>query len=291
MTAPAGHPVPGRPPAAPPRADGPSGTLRRELRAAHALVLRDLLRMLAQPTQTVLMLVQPLLFLLLLGGGLAALVPAEAVGGDYRAFLFPGVLVMTVQTPAVTVGMRLIADRESGYLRELLMAPVRRTTLLAGNCLGGTATATVQGAILLATAGTVGLPYHPALLLSLLATMALTAFVLTALAAALAIGMRSVDSFHTLLGLVLMPLLFLSGAFFPLTALPGWLPELAAADPLAYAVDVLRRSIEQYAPGAGAPAGVRWAGRQLPAALELAVLALLGAVALLWTARRFGRLE
>ncbi|MFH8410929.1 ABC transporter permease [Streptomyces sp. NPDC018019] len=290
MTAPAEPPAsPGRPATATPATDTPSPLLR-ELRAVHALVLRDLLHMLAQPTQTALMLVQPLLFLLLLGGGLAALVPATAVGGDYRAYLFPGVLVMTVQTPAVTVGMRLITDRESGYLRETLMAPVRRSTLLYGSCLGGTTEATVQGTVLLATAGTVGLPYHPVLLLSLLATMALTSFVLTALAAALALGIRSVESFHILLSLALMPLLFLSGAFFPLTALPGWLTQLATANPLAYAVDLLRRGIAQHVPGPTA-AGVHWGDWRVPAALEIVVLALLGMGVLLWAAHRFGRRE
>ncbi|WP_078600856.1 ABC transporter permease [Streptomyces violens] len=269
----------------------PPGALLRELRAVHALVLRDLLRMFGQPLQTVVMLAQPLLFLVLLGGGLAALVPATAVGGDYRTYLFPGVLVMTVQTPALTVGMRLITDRESGYLRETLMAPVRRSSLLYGHCLGGTAVASAQGAVLLAAGSLAGLPFHPLLLLSLLATLALTAFMLTALTAALAIGIRGVESFHTLLSLALMPLLFLSGAFFPLTALPGWLTQLAAVNPLAYAVDVLRRSIEGYVPGTLATTGVRWAGRQPPALLELLVLALMGAGGLAWAARRFGRLE
>lgn len=267
------------------------GGLLRELRAVHALVLRDLLRMFGQPLQTVVTLVQPLLFLVLLGGGLAAVVPATAVGGDYRTYLFPGILVMTVQTPALTVGMRLITDRESGYLRETLMAPVRRSSLLYGICLGGTAVATAQGAVLLAAAGTAGLPFRPLLFVSLLATLALTAFVLTALTAALAIGIRSVESFHTLLGLGLMPLLFLSGAFFPLTALPSWLTRLTAVNPLAYAVDVLRRSIEQFVPGALATTGVRWAEWQPPAALEVLVLALMGAGGLAWAARRFGRLE
>ncbi|MFK4066908.1 ABC transporter permease [Streptomyces sp. NPDC029674] len=275
---------------APPATEAAS-PLVREARAVHALVLRDLLRMLAQPAQTALTLVQPLLFLLILGGGLAALVPATAVGGDYRAYLFPGILVMTVQTPAVTVGMRLITDRESGYLRELLMAPVRRATLLCASCLGGTAEATVQGAVLLATAGVVGLPYDPALLLTLLATMVLTSFVLTVLAAALALGIRSVESFHILLSLALMPLLFLSGAFFPLTALPGPLAQLTALNPLAYAVDVLRRSIERHAPGGPTADGVRWGDWQVPAALEIVVLALLGLAVLWWAARRFGRLE
>ncbi|MFI8997434.1 ABC transporter permease [Streptomyces sp. NPDC053542] len=272
-------------------AAAPPGGLLRELRAVHALVLRDLLRMLGQPLQTVVMLVQPLLFLVLLGGGLAAVIPSTAVGGDYRTYLFPGILVMTVQTPAVTVGMRLITDRESGYLRETLMAPVRRSSLLYGTCLGGTAVATAQGAVLLAAAGTAGLPFRPLLFVSLLATLALTAFVLTALTSALAIGIRSVESFHTLLGLALMPLLFLSGAFFPLTALPGWLTQLTAVNPLAYAVDVLRRCIERYVPGSLTTTGVHWADWRPPALLEVLALALLGAAGLAWAARRFGRLE
>lgn len=265
--------------------------LRHELRAVHALIYRDLLRLAGQRTHTALMLLHPVLYLLVLGGGLAALIPSTSLGVGYQAYLFPGMLMMTVQMPAITVGMRLIADRQSGYLRELLMAPVSRSTLLLGSCIGGTLVATAQGAVLLSLAGAVGLPYDPALLMLLLASMILASFTITALALALAVSLRRAETFHMLLGLVMMPLLFLSGAFFPLRTLPGWARTLADANPLAYGVDLLRRCIALLVPDQTTVGGIEWAGWQPPLLLEAALLLTGGAMALLWAAHRFGRPE
>ncbi|MEU5220751.1 ABC transporter permease [Streptomyces sp. NPDC020807] len=265
--------------------------LRRELRAAGALVHRDLLRLAAQRSSTALILLQPVLYLFALGGGLAALVPAASLGTDYRTYLFPGMLMMTVQTPAVMVGIRLITDRQSGYLRELLMAPVGRSTLLVGSCLGGTLVAAVQGAVLLCLAGAVGLPYDPVLLLLLLGAVLLASFALTSVTLALAVTLRGPELFHTLLSLLMMPLLFLSGAFFPLESLPGWCRALAAVNPLAYGVDLLRRCIALRAPDQASGGGLSWAGHQPPLALEAGLLLAVGALTLLWAGRRFGRPE
>ncbi|MFG3041390.1 ABC transporter permease [Streptomyces sp. NPDC048330] len=265
--------------------------LRHELRAVHALIHRDLLRLAGYRTQTALMLLQPALYLLILGGGLAALIPRSQLGVGYQTYLFPGILMMTVQTPAIMVGVRLITDRQSGYLRELLMAPVHRTTLLLGNCAGGTLVATVQGAVLLGLAGAVGLPYDPLLLALLLAAMILASFTITALALALAVSLSRPDLFHTLLGLVMMPLLFLSGGFFPLSSLPGWAHTLAAANPLAYAVDLLRRCIALRVPDQASVSGIEWAGGPPPLLVEAALLLVTGILALLWAARRFSRPE
>ncbi|MFJ9575045.1 ABC transporter permease [Streptomyces sp. NPDC101191] len=280
--------TPGAPDASDPT---PPGRLRRELRAIHALVHRDLLRLSSQPTHTALMLIQPVLYLFVLGGGLAALIPTSALGVGYQTYLFPGMLMMTVQTPAIMVGIRLITDRQSGYLRELLMAPVHRSTLLLGSCAGGTVVAAVQGAVLLALAGAVGLPYDPLLLALLLAGMILASFTITALSLALAVSLGRAELFHMLLGLVMMPLLFLSGGFFPLEGLPGWARSLAACNPLAYGVDLLRRSIALRVPEQAPVAGIEWFGRQPPLPLEAAVLLTTGVAALLWAAHRFNRPE
>ncbi|MEU0053127.1 ABC transporter permease [Streptomyces sp. NPDC006309] len=278
---------------------GPSGIsgserparLRHELRAVHALVHRDLLRLAGQRTHTALMLLQPVLYLLILGGGLAALIPSASLGVGYRTYLFPGMLMMTVQMPAITVGVRLINDRERGYLRELLMAPVSRTTLLLGSCIGGTLAATAQGAVLLGLAGAAGLPYDPQLLVLLLVSMVLASFTITALALAVAVSLRRAETFHVLLGLVMMPLLFVSGAFFPLRTMPGWARALADANPIAYGVDLLRGCIALRAPDRAAVGGIEWAGWQPPLPLEAALLLAGGALALLWAAHRFKRSE
>ncbi|MFC8508725.1 ABC transporter permease [Streptomyces sp. NPDC057411] len=265
--------------------------LRHELRAIHALVHRDLLRLAGQPAHTALVLFQPVLYLLVLGGGLATLIPNASLGTGYQTYLFPGMLMMTVQTPAIMVGIRLITDRQSGYLRELLMAPVSRSTLLLGSCAGGTLVAAAQGAVLLCLAGPVGLPYDPVLLLLLFGGMLLASFALTALALALAVSLRSPEIFHALLSLLMMPLLFLSGAFFPPASLPGWAQGLAALNPLAYGVDLLRRSIALRVPDQAAVGGIEWAGRQPPLVLEAGLLLTVGLLTLLWAARRFSRPE
>ncbi|MFB6628944.1 ABC transporter permease [Streptomyces sp. NPDC056362] len=271
--------------------EGRAHRLRLELRAVHALVHRDLLRLAYQRSHTALMVLHPVLYLFILGGGLAALIPVSSLGVGYQTYLFPGMLMMTVQTPAIMVGIRLITDRQSGYLRELLMAPVRRSTLLLGCCAGGSLTAAVQGAVLLSLVGVVGLPYDPVLLVLLLAGMLLASFTITALALALAVSLRRAETFHTLLGVVMMPLLFLSGGFFPLTSLPAWARVLSDVNPLAYAVDLLRRTIGLRVPDQAATAGIEWAGRQPPLLLEAGVLLATGALALSWAAHRFNRPE
>jgi ABC-2 type transport system permease protein len=269
----------------------PGTRLRHELRAVHALVHRDLLRLSVQRVHTALMLLQPVLYLFVLGGGLAALIPDSSLGVGYQAYLFPGMLIMTVQAPAIIVGIRLITDRQSGYLRELLMAPVRRSTLLLGSCAGGTLVSTVQGAVLLGLGGAVGLPYDPLLLALLLAALVLASFTITALSLLLAVSLDRPEIFQMLLGLVMMPLLFLSGGFFPLANLPGWAHTLSVVNPLAYGVDLIRRCIALRVPHQAAGVGVEWFGRQPPLLLEGAVLLAGGAMALLWAAHRFGRPE
>jgi ABC-2 type transport system permease protein len=206
---------------------------------------------------------------------------------------------MTIQAPAISVGIRIITDRNSGVLRETLMAPARRTTLLCGICLGGCLTAAAQGSLLLALAPAGGLPYQPLLLLGLLAQLTLASFTLTSLGVAFAVRTRKAETFNTVLGLSAAPLLFTSGAFVPLSALPGWLGPLAACNPLSYAGDALRRTIHALMPGSGHGHGsgrgvevsVRWGSWTPPLALETGVLLLAALAALFVAARAFRRHE
>ncbi|WP_342210922.1 ABC transporter permease [Streptomyces sp. DH-12] len=141
-----------------------------------------------------------------------------------------------------------------------------------------------------ALAGTAGLPYDPVLQALLLACMVSASFTITALSLALAVTLARPEVFGMLLGLVMMPLLFLSGAFFPLHALPGRAQALASVNPLAHGVDLLRRGIALRVPEHAA-AGIEWFGRQPSLLLEAAALLTVGAAALAWAAHRFGRPE
>lgn len=255
-----------------------------ELRAARVVWQREMIHLLRGRTRVALTLLQPLLVLLVLGTGLGTLVP-----GNYRAFLFPGVLLMTVQTPAIAAGASLVWDREAGFLREMLVAPVHRATLLLGKCAGGATVATCQGVLLLALARTARIPYDPALLAALTAELALASLALTSLTALAAVCITRLHTFQAVLSFALMPMLFLSGAMFPLSGLPHWLLALCLANPLTYALDPLRQAVAHHTP-AGGPVLSAWPlGHRPTAAVELAVTALIAVVALTVAARRFAR--
>lgn len=278
-------------PADPPVRPGPAVTsssgMARDLRTVFVLWRREMLRLRRAPIRIAMGLLTPLMFLLILGTGLSS------AGGfaDFRTFLFPGVLLMSVQAPAMAVGVSIVWDRHAGFLRQVLVAPARRWALLGGVCLGGATTGTVYGLCVVAVAGAAGIPYRPGLLLVVL-ELALVAFAFTAAAVLAAIAIKNIESFQVVLGLAMMPLLFLSGAVFPANGLPGWLGTAVLVNPLTYAVDAVRRTMPVDAAATGAEAaGPQWWGTAPPVALELGLIAVLAAVLLGLAVRRFSRAD
>ena len=141
----------------------PTG-LAADLRAVKIVCHRELLRWLTDRRRLVAGMVQPLLWLFVLGTGLSRVVEPGTQGLDFRTFLFPGVLATSVMFTAVFSGVSVVWDREFGFLREMLVAPISRTSIMAGKCLGGGIVATTQALILVALAGFAGVPYHPVML-------------------------------------------------------------------------------------------------------------------------------
>jgi ABC-2 type transport system permease protein len=274
-------------------AGGEPGRLAAELRAARMVWRREMLHFVRDRTGTLVALLQPLLFVFVLGVGLGRLFAGSGGGSaaDYLTFLFPGVLVMAAQPAAISVGASIVWDRESGFLREMLVAPVRRGTLLIGKCLGGATVATCQGAVVLTSAGLIHVPYRPGLFALLLAELALTALAMTVLGAAVAVIIRRARTFTTVLSVLMTPLIFLSGLMFPVAAMPAWMAWLTLADPLTYAVDAMRAVIGAYEPHRPSALfePVSWGGLHPAPALELAVVAAFTVVALTVAARRFAR--
>ncbi|MDL4771825.1 MULTISPECIES: ABC transporter permease [Thermomonosporaceae] len=271
-----------------------SGRLTDELRAIQVVWHRDMLHYQRDRIKVLVTLLQPALMLLVLGAGLSALLPTSAQGADYRTFLFPGMLVMTVHSPAIGAGVSLVSDRQMGFLREMVVAPVRRETLLVGKCLGGATVAACQGALLLPLAGIARVPYDPVLLALLLGEMVLIALMLTAFGMLLAVTVRRTETFHALLSLLMMPLIFLSGAMFPAAGLPGWLSWAVTLNPVSYAVDALRRTITGRLTGPIPDrlfTGPHWGGWAPPVQLELLLIGVVGVVMLVLGGRRFGRSE
>jgi ABC-2 type transport system permease protein len=272
------------------------GGANEDLRAIRMVWKRELIRFGRNRTRLITAPVQPLLFLMVLGTGLAKLT-AQTKDLDFRTFMFPGVIAMSVLFTAIFSAISIVWDREFGFMREMLVAPVHRSALVLGKCLGGATVATLQGCIMLLLAGLVHVPYSPSLFAVLILEMALLAFTLTAFGTMIAGRMNQVESFQVVMQLLVLPLFFLSGAIFPLRGLPAWLMVLTKIDPLSYAVDPLRRVVFEHVSARSAAAahalnpGMTWNGWHLPTGLELGMVALLGLAMLGGAMFSFSRAE
>jgi ABC-2 type transport system permease protein len=272
------------------------GRLADDLRAVRVVWRRELIRFLRNRARMVTSLAQPLLFLLVLGSGLARMLPSAGGRIDFRTFIFPGVLAMAVLFTSIFSAVSIVWDREFGFMREMLVAPVRRGALVIGKCLGGATVATIQGAVMLLLAGLVHIPYSPSLLGVLLLEMALASLALTAVGTLIAAHTSRIESFQVIIQLLVLPMFFLSGALFPLSGLPQWLTVLTLVDPLSYAVDPMRRAVFAHIPAPPALSqlldpGISWGGWRLPTSVELGLVALLALVALALAGRTFSRTE
>ncbi len=218
------------------------GGFMHEARAAIMVWRREMIRFRSDRARMFSMLLQPFLFLFVMGTGLSSVINTGG-GMDFRTFLFPGVLAMSVLFSSAFAGVSLVWDREFGFLREILVAPVGRTAIIVGKCLGGATTSTLQSLVLLVLAGLVGVPYNPLLLLSLLALLFLGALMLTALGVLLSARIRQMQAAFPAMQLVITPMMFLSGALFPIAHLPAWLATLTKLNPLTYVVQPMRAAI------------------------------------------------
>jgi ABC-2 type transport system permease protein len=222
------------------------------------------------------------LFLFILGTGLSGLAGRGLPSGvDFQTFIYPGVLAMSVLFTSIFSAASIVWDREFGFLREMLVAPVRRWAIVIGKCLGGATVATFQGIIFLALAGVAHVPYNPVLLLTLVGELLLLSFTLTAFGVMMAARIKQIQAFMALTQLFVLPLFFLSGALYPLNGLPAWLTVLTRIDPLTYIVDPMRQAVfshlavGQTALDALSP-GVTWNGWLVPTGLSLAIVGVMG---------------
>jgi ABC-2 type transport system permease protein len=268
--------------------------LRHDLRAVRVVWQREMIRFFNDRLRILTSLIQPVLFLFVLGTGLSTITQGSNGNVNLRTFIYPGALAMAVLFTAMFSAASIVWDREFGFLREMLVAPIGRWSIVLGKCLGGATTASMQGVLILALAGLVGVPYSPTLILTLLGELLLLAFTLTAFGVMTAARITQLQAFMALNQMLLMPLFFLSGALFPLGNLPSWLRVLTRIDPLTYAVDPIRRAVfaHVHAPAPIAQRlnpGVTWNGWRVPTWLELLIVAAMGLVLLavaIWEFRK-----
>jgi ABC-2 type transport system permease protein len=246
---------------------------------------RELTRFRNDRIRIVTALVQPLLFLFVLGSGLQQLSSASTDGVDLKTFIYPGILCIAVMFTAMFSAASIVWDREFGFMREMLVAPIRRSSIVIGKCLGGATVASFQGVILLCLAWAVHVPYSVTLVLGILALQLLLAFSITAFGVMVAARIKQIQAFMGVMQMIVMPMFFISGALFPVANLPGWLAFLNRIDPLTYAVDPMRRLVFNHLDISAAARrtldpGVTWWGWHVPALLEAAVVLALGLVML-----------
>jgi ABC-2 type transport system permease protein len=260
--------------------------LMRNLRTIRTVALRELIRLRRTPTRILTGFAQPVLFLLVLGAGLSHLVGKHGIRGvSYQEYIFPGVLAMSVITSALFSAIAIVWDREFGFMREMLVAPVSRSALVLGKAVGGGSVAVAQGIVLIVLAPLVGVHLTPLNVLGLLGALVLLAFAMTALGIVLASRMRRMESFQMVMALVLQPMIFLSGAIFPLERLPGWLAVPCRLNPATYGVDLARRAL------LGEKQALTIAHHVVPIWGDVVIVLALGAALLAIATHFFGQVE
>jgi ABC-2 type transport system permease protein len=259
----------------------PGGGIRAELRAIKIVWHREWLRFLRDRPRIAAAFVQPMLFLFVLGTGLSRIASAGTHGVNLRTFVYPGVLAMSVLFTAIFSAASVVWDREFGFLREMLVAPVSRGSIVVGKCLGGASVAAFQGLLVIMLAGLVDVPYSPVMIVEVFFMQVLLAFTLTAFGVMLAVRIKQIQSFMAITQMLLMPMFFISGALFPVAGLPAWLTALNRIDPVTYAVDPIRHTVFAHLHISDAARhalnpGVTWGGWHLPVLFEVAIVAAIG---------------
>ena len=270
--------------------------LRQDWRGVKVVWQREMIRFGQDRLRAISALLQPILFLFVLGTGLSTLTDDATGGVSLRTFMFPGVLATSVLFTAVFSSASIVWDREFGFLREMLVAPVRRGSILVGKALGGATVATMQSLVILALAGTVGVPYDLTMIVLLVGQLFLLSFALCAVGLVIAARVQQIQSMMGVMQMLLLPLSFLSGALYPLTGLPGWLTTLTLLNPVTYAVHAIRTTVFNYldAPQSSLDElnpPLEWFGWPVPIAVQLGVVLVLG-LGLLWFAiKQFDKAE
>ncbi len=261
-------------------------SFRINLKGAYTIWYRDVLRFVRNRARIVASFGQPLLFLFVFGVGMAPAMSGLGQGSlDFTQFLFPGILGMAVLFTAVFSAVSIVWDREFGFLKEVMVAPVSRTAVALGKVAGGSTVAMFQGALILLLAPFVGVRLTLAQVVVILGLMLLLAAVMSSFGILVASRQRTMEGFQFIMQFLLLPMFFLSGAFFPIRDVPLWMEWLARIDPVSYGVDPLRQVVLRET----IPAAALEAISLHPIATDVALMALFGVAFLLPAVWLFGR--
>ncbi len=210
------------------------------VKVAYIVWWRELRRYILDKGRMIAMFFQPLMFLIVMGYGIKSVFPENLMGFDYMKFLFPGILAMTVFMTAFMGGITVIWDREFGFLKELMVAPVRPTWVVLGRILGSATVATLQGIIFMIIGYFLGIRPDIVMTLKIVVVTFALGIMVGGLGIFMGSALRTTENFMALMNMIVQPMLFLSGAFFPIDNIPNWLKWFVYINPLTYAVDLMR---------------------------------------------------
>lgn len=248
------------------------------LRAAYIIWYRDLLRFWRDKARFIGSFITPFLFLVVFGTGIGSALTGSFGDGslNYKQFIYPGIIGMVVLMNSTMSGMSIVWDREFGFLKEVLVAPISRTAVAVGKAFGGATIATLLGLVMLVFIPFVGVSPSATGVLVLIAVMLVFALSVTSMGILIASRIKSMEAFQLVMQLMLFPLLFLSPAMFPSGTLPTWLGVVVKFNPVSYGIDAMRQAMlgaEQ-----SAMFGLEIFGYRMPIILDVAVLAVFGIV-------------
>lgn len=271
------------------------GDFAGELRTIGMVWERELIRFVRTRARILSSFMQPILFLFVLGYGMSTLVGTTG-GFDFKKFVFPGIVAMSVVMTAMFSAISIVWDREFGFLREMVVAPVSRASLVIGKTFGGASVATAQGTIMLVLAPLIGVHLTALLVVTVIGLEMLMAVAMTTFGVFIASRIQKIEGFQVVMQLLLFPMLFLSGALFPLKGLPAWLAVITRLNPLTYAVDPLRHVVfaAQHMPPAAAArfsTGVSLFGYTLPLSVEIGFVCAFASLFLVLAVAGFGKPE
>jgi len=210
-------------------------------RGTWVVAYRELLRFVNERSRIVSSMAFPLLFLVIFGAGFGRVIGSLAPGVDFIKFMYPGIVAMSVLTSSLFAGVSVVWDREFGFLREILVAPIGRSGIVLGKAIGATITALLQVTIMLILAPVLGVSLTPATIAQLIPVVTILALGLSGLGILIASFMTSQQGFQLVIQLLIFPLIFLAGVFFPVNNVPGWLEVISKLNPLTYGVDAIRQ--------------------------------------------------
>jgi len=260
-----------------------------QLRGIYTIWYRDLLRFWHDKMRLLGSITFPLLFLFVFGSGLSARMGVLGGGFDFTQFIYPGIIGMTVLMSSFMSGVSVVWDREFGFLKEVLVAPISRAAVAIGKTLGSATIASIQGLLILVFAPLIGVSLSIGTVLALLPLMFLLAASLGSFGVLLATRIRSMEAFQATMQMLMFPMVFLSGAFFPLQDLPQWMNVLVKVNPATYGIAPIRQVVLGGAPDA--IYSISLFGHTLTLWNEIAILAGFGAVMVLLAIWSFGNQE